>query len=81
MVLYADYDPKMTILPGNRYAYDKGGDPFDLVLSSRWTLWKKETRAFLRDFDLSKLPVGQGRRLVSDTKYPAVFIFYSGARP
>jgi hypothetical protein len=78
MVLYEDYDPKMRILPGERYAYDKGGDPFDLVLSSRWQLWKKETRAWVRDFDLSKLPVGKGRTLVSDTKYPAVFVFYSG---
>ena len=77
MVLYDDYDPKMRILPGERYAYDKGGDPFDLVLSCRWELWKKETRAYFRDFDLSKLPVGKGRRLLSDTKYPAVFIFYS----
>ena len=77
MVLYEDYDPKMRILPGERYAYDKGGDPFDLVLSSRWELWKKETRAYFRDFDLSKLPVGKGRTLVSDTKYPAVFVFSS----
>jgi hypothetical protein len=77
MVLYEEYDPKMRILPGNRYAYDKGGDPFDVVLSSRWELWKKETRAWARDFDLSKLPVGQGRTLISDTKYPAVFVFCS----
>jgi hypothetical protein len=67
----------MRILPGNRYAYDKGGDPFDLVLSSRWELWKKQTRAYFRYFDLSNLPVGQGRTLVSDTKYPAVFVFSS----
>ena len=82
MVLYEDYDPKMRILPGERYAYDKGGDPFELVLSSRWQLWKKETRGYFRDFDLSKLPVGQGRTLISDTKYPAVFVFCSArARP
>lgn len=89
MVLYEDYDPKMRILPGNRYAYDKGGDPFDLVLSSRWEIWKAQTRAFCRDFDLSRLPVGTGRDLVHNTtvaapgvtsapfKYPAVFVFYS----
>jgi hypothetical protein len=88
LVLYENYDPKMRILPGNRYAYDKGGDPFDLVLSSRWELWKKETRAYFRDFDLSKLPVGRGRPLAGGTnvatpgvtagptKYPAVFVFY-----
>ena len=77
MALYEDYDPKMHILPGDRYAYDKGGDPFDVVLSSRWELWKKQTRAHFRYFDLSNLPVGQGRTLVSDTKYPAVFVFFS----
>jgi len=89
LVLYEDYDPKMRILPGNRYAYDKGGDPFDLILSSRWELWKAQTRAFFHDFDLSRLPVGNGRVLVhsaKDTapgvpsvslKYPAVFVFYS----
>jgi hypothetical protein len=79
MVLYDDYDPKMRILPGVRYAYDKGGDPFEINLSSQWERWKKQTRAYLRDFDLSKLPVGQGRTLVSDTKYPAVFVFCSQA--
>jgi hypothetical protein len=88
MVLYEDYDPKMRILPGNRYAYDKGGDPFDLILSSRWEIWKAQTRAFCRDFDISMLPVGKGRDLVHGTqvesdvtstppKYPAVFVFYS----
>ena len=89
LVLYEDYDPRMRILPGNRYAYDKGGDPYDLVLSSRWGLWKEQTRAFCRDFDLAKLPVGKGRSLGSlpnadssgnasgPTKYPAVFIFHS----
>lgn len=77
MVLYENYDPRMRILPGERYAYDKGGDPFDVVLSSRWQLWKKVTRAYFRDFDLSKLPVGRGRTLICDTKYPAVYIFSS----
>jgi hypothetical protein len=89
LVLYEDYDPKVRILPGNRYAYDKGGDPFDIILSSQWGLWKTQTRAFCRDFDLSKLPVGKGHDLVHNTtvgapgassgptKYPAAYVFYS----
>jgi hypothetical protein len=89
MALYEDYDPKMRILPGLRYAYDKGGDPYDLVLSSRWELWKQETRAYFRDFDVSKLPVGKGKDMVhgtevaasgatsAPTKYRAVFVFFS----
>ena len=94
MVLYQDYDPRLRILPGNRLAYDKGGDPFELILSSRWELWKVQTRAFCRDLDLTSLPVGKGLSLLpqaptggnalgtGSTKYPAVFIFYSdGAIP
>jgi hypothetical protein len=92
LVLYEDYDPKMRILPGNRYAYDKGGDPYEIVLSARWELWKKQTRTYFSDFDLSKLPVGNGTDLLHNTvlnaginpianadnlKYPAVFVFYS----
>jgi hypothetical protein len=92
LVLYDDYDPKSRILPGNRYAYDKGGDPYELILSARWEIWKKQVRANFSNFDLSKLPVGNGTDLLHDTianagnntianagnlKYPAVFVFYS----
>jgi hypothetical protein len=84
LVLYEDYDTKMRILPGNRYAYDKGGDPYELILSARWELWKKQVRAYFSDFDLSQLPMGKGASLLpnatacaSDTKYPAMYIFYS----
>ncbi len=93
LVLYEDYDPKTRIMPGNRYAYDKGGDPYELVLSARWELWKKQVRANFSNFDLSKLPVGNGTDLLHNTianagnnmlanagdlKYPAVFVFCSG---
>lgn len=84
LVLYKDYDTKTRILPGNRYAYDKGADPYELVLSARWELWKKQTRAYFADFDLSKLPMGNGRSLLprknsagDGMKYPAVYVFYS----
>ncbi len=33
-------------LPGERYAYDKGGSPWELVLSVRWEPWKRQTAAF-----------------------------------
>jgi hypothetical protein len=89
LVLYEDYDPKMRILPGNRYAYAKGEDPFDVIISSRWELCKAQVRVFCRDFDLSKLPVGKGKDLVhgttfgatdassAPTKYPAAYVFFS----
>ncbi|MHC5040712.1 MAG: transglutaminase-like domain-containing protein [Planctomycetota bacterium] len=57
MKLYRNYDPKTRHLPGARWAYDKGGDPFRLVLSTRWELWKKQTRAHFVDFDTALLPV------------------------
>jgi hypothetical protein len=86
LVLYKEYNPKTRILPGSRYAYDKGGDPYELILSARWELWKKQVRAYFAHFDLSKLPVGEGANLLTGTvmhsgssqlKYPAVFVFFS----
>jgi len=60
------------MLPGIRWAYDKGGDPFELVLSSRWEEWKEQTRRHFARFDLSVLPVGPGRPLESsETVYIA----------
>jgi hypothetical protein len=65
LVLYEDYRTTERILPGNRYAYDKGSDPYELVLSPRWELWKKQTAAYFADFDLSRLPLAtqEGRSL------------------
>ena len=86
MQLYPDYQTSSRILPGNRYAYDKGGDPYELVLSSRWELWKKQTRSYFGNFDLALVPVGEGVSLLPEVtgarpavanKYPAVFLFYS----
>jgi hypothetical protein len=62
-VLYTDYDPRMRLLPGDRYAYDKGGDPYELILSTRWEAWKEQTREHFRTFDLAELPVPAGRTL------------------
>jgi hypothetical protein len=61
MVLHDDYDPRARILPGNRWAYDKGGRPFDLVMSMRWEEWLAQTHAIFEDFDVSLLPVSSGR--------------------
>jgi hypothetical protein len=84
LILYKDYDTKTRILPGNRYAYDKGGDPYELILSARWELWKKQVRAYFSDFDLSKLPMENGKNLLphkipegSGLKNPAVYVFSS----
>jgi hypothetical protein len=63
MQLYDQYDPAMRLLPGNRYAYDKGADPYALLLSLDWERWKKQTAAYFGGFDLARLPVGEGRAL------------------
>lgn len=69
--LYEDYDPAMRILPGLRYAYDKGSDPFQLVLSLDFERWKKQTSDYFRNFDLAKLPVGAGKDLGAECAFIA----------
>lgn len=59
-VLYEDYDVKERILPGHRLAYDKGGDPREMLLSTCWEEWKKQTRKFVETLDMSLVPVGEG---------------------
>jgi hypothetical protein len=65
-LLYADYDVKQRILPGHRLAYDKGGDPYELMLSTRWEDWKKQTRKFVMSLDMSLVPVGEATRVKVD---------------
>jgi hypothetical protein len=58
--LQTEYEARARILPPSRFAYDKGGDPYALVLSPRWELWKEQTRRTFRDFDLARIPVAEG---------------------
>lgn len=70
--LFEAYDPSQRLLPGHdvdRYAYDKGGNARELVLSLDWEPWKRETQEFFGDFNLQLLDdaacavTGPGRRL------------------
>jgi len=64
MILYEDYDRSSHFFPGGRYAYDKGGDPHELILSVQWDVWKKQTADYFAKFDVSSLPgFGPGRRV------------------
>lgn len=56
-MLYRDYMPAMRILPGNRFAYDKGNDPKAMVMSLQWEEWKKQTSAYFSGLDEALLPV------------------------
>lgn len=72
--LYEDYETGARILPGDRYAYDKGGDPFEMVLSTRWEAWLEQTRTTFTDFDLARLPVPEGRPIDRDLVGHVVFV-------
>ena len=55
--IYKDYSPKARIMPGNRFAYHKGNDPKDMIMSLQWEQWKKQTETYFRSLDESLLPV------------------------
>jgi hypothetical protein len=57
MLIYMDYSPKARILPGNRFAYHKGNDPKEMIMSLQWEQWKVQTSKYFRDLDVSLLPV------------------------
>lgn len=65
-LLYADYDVRQRVLPGHRLAYDKGGDPYELLLSTRWEAWKEQTRRFVETLDMALVPVGDATPLKVD---------------
>lgn len=54
--LYDDYDPRTRLLPGNALAYDKGGDPYALVLPNRPSAWKAQTASYFAALDLGRVP-------------------------
>jgi RNA polymerase sigma factor (sigma-70 family) len=66
VVLYRNYRTSERILPGRRYAYDKGANPYELILSARWETWKKQTAAHFLHFDFNQLPLAfqQGNHLM-----------------
>ncbi len=53
--VFKDYDTHARILPGRRFAYDKGGDPFALILSMRQLEWRAQTDAYFAHFDVDLL--------------------------
>lgn len=56
-LIYADYSPKVRLLPGNRFAYHKGNDPKQMVMSLQWEEWKEQARSYFTQLDRSLLPV------------------------
>ncbi len=56
-LIYIDYSPKSRILPGNRFAYHKGNDPKEMIMSLQWERWKEQTRSYFSRLDESLLPI------------------------
>ena len=55
--IYQKYSPEARILPGDRFAYDKGDDPKAMIMSLQWKEWKKQTATYFAALDESLLPV------------------------
>jgi len=55
--LYNNYSTGSRILPGNRFAYHKGCDPKEMIMSLQWEPWKKQTVEYFTNLDESLLPV------------------------
>jgi Transglutaminase-like superfamily len=53
--IYMRYDPSARLLPAGKFAYDKGGKPWDLLLSVRWEDWKRQTAAYFETADPGRL--------------------------
>ena len=56
-LIYTDYSPKSRILPGNRFAYHKGNDPKEMIMSLQWEEWKEQTESYFKQLDSAILPV------------------------
>ena len=56
-MIYKEYSPKTRILPDNRFAYHKGDNPKEMIMSLQWEEWKKQTETYFRDLDESLLPI------------------------
>jgi hypothetical protein len=64
-LLHGDYDPSVTRLPGDTVAFDKGGDPYALVLSNRLELWRAQVRAYAARKPLPPEPWTAGQDLLA----------------
>lgn len=55
--IYKDYSTGSRILPGSRFAYHKGNDPQQMIMSLQWEAWKNQTASYFNDLDETLLPV------------------------
>lgn len=57
--IYESYPTSSQILPGNRFAYHKGHDPKEMIMSLQWEQWKSQTAHFFKKLSPSVLPVDE----------------------
>ena len=80
--VYRTYDVQGRRLPGERYAYDKGGSPWELVLSVRWEPWKRQTATFFAAHDPAPHLSGAGAGPAAADAVPASpRVFVTGNSP
>jgi len=63
--LHERYDPRARTLPAGHVAFDKGSDPYALVLSNRLRLWRGQVGAYLARLERPKEPWAGGRDLLA----------------
>jgi len=63
--LYERYDVNKRVMPGGHVAFDKGGDPYALVLSNRLALWRAQVSAYVARLTPPKDPWTGGRDLLA----------------
>lgn len=63
--LYDNYDRSRQILPGGYLAYDKGADPYALVLDNRPAAFRAQLARFVAAFDRRRLPWSTSRDLLA----------------
>lgn len=63
--LYETYEPSARRLPGGQLAFDKGGDPYSLVLPNRRELWDKQVRRYVAALELARIPWAKPRDLLA----------------
>ena len=63
--LYDNYDRRRQLLPGGYLAYDKGADPYAVVLDNRAALFRAQLDRFVAGFDKRRLPWSVSRDVLA----------------
>jgi hypothetical protein len=62
-ILFDDHDRGTRLYPGDRWAYDRGGDPQALLLPTHGPAWAEQARRHFASLDLHQVPWSRARDL------------------